>query len=97
MEIFEIPKNFKASKTNLQSMQLVMADYLSRYAKFSEVIQLGYTPDYYFYITFTYSGDVSISCGDGRTLEYIFVDDAGKEHVFKSMEDLLNWQDVNGY
>ena len=97
MEIFEIPRNFKASKTNLQSMQLVMADYLSRYAQFAEVIQLGFTTDNYFYITFTYSGDVSISCGDGRTLEYIFVDDAGKEQVFKSMEDLLNWQDVNGY
>lgn len=78
-------------------MQLVMADYLYNYAKFSEVIQMGYTPDYYFYITFLYSGDVSISCGDGKTLEYIFVDDSGKEHIFKSMSDLLNWQDSNGY
>jgi hypothetical protein len=99
MEIFELPKNFKPSKNNLQSMQIVMADYLYNYAidQFTEVIQMGFTTDNYFYITFLYSGDVSISCGDGRTLEYIFVDDSGKEHIFMSMYDLLNWQDSNGY
>ena len=58
------------------------------------VLELGFTDDRYFFLTVE-ENDISITCADGKTLEFVYIDpETNEELVNEDLNDLYNEIDL---
>lgn len=89
MATFDLPRNYDFTKLDFQNMVKCIDFFQSNFRNYN-VLELGFTEDRYFFLTIE-ENDISITCSDGKTLEFVYVDpETNEEIVNEDLNDLYN-------
>lgn len=93
MATFNLPRNYDFTQLDFQNM-VKCIDFFQYNFKNYNVLELGFTEDRYFFLTIE-ENDISITCSDGKTLEFVYVDpETNEEIVNEDLNDLYNEIDL---
>lgn len=93
MATFDLPRNYDFTKLDFENM-VKCIDFFTTQFKNYNVLELGFTDDRYFFLTVE-ENDISITCADGKTLEFVYIDpETNEELVNEDLNDLYNEIDL---
>jgi len=93
MATFDLPRGYELTQLDFKNM-VKCIDYFTINFKDYTVLELGFTEDQYFFLTIE-ENDISITCADGKTLEFVYIDpETNTELVDTDLNDLYNQIDM---
>jgi hypothetical protein len=93
MATFDLPRNYDFTQLDFENMVKCINFFTIEFKNYN-VFELGFTDDRYFFLTIE-ENDISITCADGKTLEFVYVDPATNEElVNQDLNDLYNEIDL---
>lgn len=89
MAMFDLPRNYNFTQLDFDNMVICIENFTANFPNYN-VFEVGFTDDRYFFITIE-ENDISITCSDGETIEYVYVDPATNEEIVNTdLNDLYN-------